>query len=404
MKHLKAFSILAIVFLFLAPTGLKAQTAGAAEGPASRSEVISVASMRLASEFLPESLAGLKASGPIKQYGSENISELVGERAEGYKEYSIISIASRQYGPVRVDIFQTEHPFSAYGLLSYAMAVNEREGALAGGGARSNGFQVFSKHNYFVSLSYDGAGSAGPNSAASVRLVSALTASIAASNPRPDTLPPLLGSLPEEFKVALSEGYFLGPESLNSSLPDAKEMFEFNGDAEAVTAEYAFRPEALRLKLAIVEYHTPQFATDAVGRAESFIDSLPEDRKWRIIVKRVGNYVIEAQNVEDREFAEQLMEKIEYPYTVKWLRDPLLLTKDPFHLQKAAQMLVSSFTIIGVMLGTVLVGGLIFGTTIFVKRRKQQREMFSDAGGMLRLDIDPVETLILGLPPRRGED
>ena len=62
-------------------------------------------------------------------------------------------------------------------------------------------------------------------------------------------------------------------------------------------------------------------------------------------------------------------------------------------------MLVSTFGLLGLILGSVLVGGAAFGATIFVKRRKRQREAFSDAGGMLRLDIDPVETAMLGLPP-----
>ncbi|HYP29057.1 MAG TPA: DUF6599 family protein [Blastocatellia bacterium] len=408
MKHRKALPTLALLFLSLAPAGLKAQPAPPAEAPAPRPEVVSLASMRLASEFLPETLSGFKATGPIRQYGSENLHELVAERAEGYKEYSIISIASRQYGPVRVDVFQTEHPFSAYGLFSYsttgARTGNERRVAVGADGAYTPVALVFWKHNYFVSVSDGKSSEPRQGGDARARLAAGLAANIASSNARPDARPPLLDSLPREFRVARSERYFLGPESLNSTLPHAKDMFEFDGDAEAVTAEYEAAPGAPPLKLAIVEYHTPQFATDALARVKSLIESLPEDRRGRIIVKREGNYVIEAQGVEDRDFAEQLLGKIEYPYTVKWLRDPLLVTNDPFHIQKAAQMLVSTFTIIGLMLGTVLVGGAIFGTTIFFKRRKQQREIFSDAGGMLRLDIDPVETFMLGLPPRRGED
>jgi len=52
---------------------------------------------------------------------------------------------------------------------------------------------------------------------------------------------------------------------------------------------------------------------------------------------------------------------------------------------------------------TVLTVGTVFGTTIFLKRRKRQKEIFSDAGGMLRLDLDPFESALLGLPPKREE-
>jgi len=408
MKHKETLSALTVVLLFLISAALKAQPAPPAQATDSPSTVVSAASMRLASEFLPEQLAGSKSSGPVKQYGSENLSELVAERAEGYKEYSILSIASRQYGPVRVDVFQTEHPFSAYGLFSYsttgAPVGKEQRVAIGADGAYTPGALVFWKHNYFVSISDGRPQAAGQQNDARARLALALAASIAASNPRPDALPPLLNSLPGEFKIARSERYFLGPESLGSSLPYAKEMFEFDGDAEAVIAEYEPAPGAAPVKLAIVEYHTPQFATEALARVKGLVESLPEDQQDRIVVKREGNYVIQAQNFDSREFADRLVGQVEYPYTVKWLRDPLRITNDPFHIQKAAQMLVSTFTIIGLMLGTVLVGGAIFGTTIFFKRRKRQQEIFSDAGGMLRLDLDPVETMMLGLPPRRGDD
>jgi hypothetical protein len=70
-------------------------------------------------------------------------------------------------------------------------------------------------------------------------------------------------------------------------------------------------------------------------------------------------------------------------------------------MQKAAQMLISTFGLLGVLLLTVFVGGAIFGTTIFLKRRKRQQGSFSDAGDMLRLELDPFEATLLGLPPKR---
>src|SRR4029077_13524516 len=129
------------------------------------------------------------------------------------------------------------------------------------------------------------------------------------------------------------------------------------------------------LKLLIVEFHTPQFATDAMARITSYVASLSEADRQRIVFQRTGNYVVEAVNVQNREYAEGLVNSVQYPYTVKWLRNPLWPTNDPFRMEKTANMLLSTFGLLGLILLTVLVVGSVFGTTIFLKRRKQQREV-----------------------------
>ncbi len=174
-------------------------------------------------------------------------------------------------------------------------------------------------------------------------------------------------------------------------------MFGFAGDAEAATAEYG--PNA---RLLIVEYHTPEFAADAHRRINSYLASLSEEERGRIIVNRRGNYIVEATNFDDREFAQSLIDSVEYPYTVKLL-NPDAPMNDPFAAQKAARMMISTFSIIGLTVFTVLFVGTTFGAMIFLKRRKRQQEIFSDAGGMLRLDLDPFEAVILGLPPKRSD-
>ena len=154
------------------------------------------------------------------------------------------------------------------------------------------------------------------------------------------------------------------------------------------------------LKLVIVECHTPEFATDELSRVSSYVGSLSEVEQQSIVFKRTGNYIVAAVNVGDRQLAEGLVNSVEYPYTVKWLRNPLWPTNDPFRAQKAAEMLLSTFGILGLILLTVLAVGTLFGTSVFLKRRKRQQEIFTDAGGMLRLDIEPF---LLALPPKRDD-
>jgi hypothetical protein len=434
----KSLFIPAVLLLLIAPLIVKAQQPSPGDAPSSTLTATDVQTSRSLAELLPDTLAGLKATGDVKQYSSDKLAELVADKAAAYQEYLVTRAVSRQYADTRVDIFETANQFTAFGLFTYnfvpagGKAVSEEIGA---GGARMDGGLVFWKDNYFVRVVNADQQKVHAQAGAQASLARAIAGEISPQSAHIER-PPLLESLPGGSSVAGSQRYFLGPESLNAFLERGREMFGFTGDAEAVMAEYfggngrpgdaagdapaglgasqrespssgALAPgqeQRPPLKLVIVEYHTPQFAYDAMARLNEYIATLPEGEQNRIIVKREGNYIVEAVNVEDRESAQALVEAVKYPYGVKWLRDPRLPSNDPFRIQKAAQMLLSTFTLLGLLLLTVLVGGGVFGTAIFLKRRKAQQEIFSNAGGMLRLDLDPFEATLLGLPPKRSNE
>ncbi|MFY9556349.1 MAG: DUF6599 family protein [Blastocatellia bacterium] len=419
----------AIILILVTTLGVGAQQPVSSDKP---TEVIPLASSSQVSRLLPDSLAGLKATGDTRQITSDNLRELVPDQEAVNKEYLVTSAASRDYGGVRVDVFETQNQFGAFGLFTFNTGATNGGPILVeagSGGARVNGALVFWKGNVFVRVSDQKA--AHRSSAIHEALARVIANAIVSKSSV--TRPPLLDSLPAASKAANSERYVLGPESLKALVPHGGELFVFEGDTEAVIADYIQPPGSNAdaapppasdggapthvstgnptppaayspVQLLILECHTPQFATDALAHATSFVSSLPETEQQRIIVKRTGNYIVAAINVSDREFAEGLIGSVQYPYTVKWLRNPLWPTNDPFRTQKAAEMLLSTFGLLGLILGTVLVVGSIFGTTIFLKRRKRQQEIFSDAGGMLRLDLDPFESVILGLPPKRSEE
>ncbi|HSB12001.1 MAG TPA: DUF6599 family protein [Blastocatellia bacterium] len=364
---------------------------------------------------------GLSATSEVNEFSRDNLHDLTGESSPIYLEYGVTSAASREYTGVRIEVFEAKNQAGAYGLFSFfgsrANAVQPVQ-ELGSGSARMNGEVVFWKSNYFVRLTDTTAKHSRARSIgdAFVRAVAdAIVPTSAVAHPQ------LLESLPKSSIVPGTERYFLGPEALSSEIEHAREMFRFEGDTEAVMAEYTqvaepqsqaatVRPNSAvapaggsSLRLVIGEYHTPQFATDAMELINSYMSSLPENEQQETIIKRTGNYIVAAFRVRDRQFAESLVNSIEYPYTVKWLRNPLWPTNDPFRAQKAAEMLLSTFGLLGLILLTVLACGTAFGTTMFLKRRKRQQEIFSDAGGMLRLDLDPFESAILGLPPKREE-
>ncbi|MFP5262722.1 MAG: DUF6599 family protein [Blastocatellia bacterium] len=428
--------IVAVVLLLAAPFVIKAQQPSQAGDASPAPLAVGGAAARALAELLPDKLAGKNSAGAVRQYAGDKLAELVADKPAVYQEYLVTGAVSRQYAEARVDIFETANPFAAFGLFTYnagparGKAVSE---AVGSGASRIDGGLIFWKDNYFVRVADANRQKAGAGEAPLVALARAVAAEIGPGG-ADAPLPPLLESLPADSIIAGSRRYFLGPESLNTHVARGAEMFGFAGDAEAVMAEYLggaeegkagspaadaqggpaastrgqagpqAQDERPPLKLVIVEYHTPQFAYDAMARVNEYIATLPEDERARMIVKREGNYIVEALNVYERPTSQALVEAVKYPYGVKWLRDPRLPSNDPFRMQKAAQMLLSTFTLLGLLILTVLVGGGAVGTAIFLKRRKQQQEIFSNAGGMLRLELDPFEATLLGLPPKRSNE
>ena len=418
MEYRKKFIFL-VTLLLVAPLIVKARQQPSSEQPAAAQEVTPVAPSRSASSVLADNLAGVNATGEVQRYSRDELERLVGDTATIYREYLVISAASRQYGEARVEVFKAENPFAAFGLFSYSSGAKEASALkqnIGSGSAMIPGALIFWKDDLFARVTNGGRKA---NSSGNERLAEAIASAIVPG--RPDIMrPPLLESLPAESVVAGSRRYFLGPESLNQYIERGRDMFGFAGKAEAAMAEYVQSEGAVPeskdstagplaeaspqpVKLLIVEYHTPHFATDAMARANYYLASLAEEERNNIILKREGNFIVEATGFQDREFAQQLVDSVKYPYGVKWLQDPLMVTDDPFRIQKAAEMLLSTFSLIGFVMLTALVGGTAFGTIIFLKRRKRQRELFSDGGRMLRLDLDPFQKVILGLPPKKEE-
>jgi len=148
-------------------------------------------------------------------------------------------------------------------------------------------------------------------------------------------------------------------------------------------------------KVLIVEYHTPQLAKDNDERIIAKIHEL-----WKlgqpapIGYRRVGNYSVFVFDAPDEATAKQLIDQVKYEQVVQWLGD------NPNILKEAERRYVE--TTLGVFIavlkasGFALVaclglGGLI-GALLFSRRRARQTalEAYSDAGGMLRLNLDQM--------------
>jgi hypothetical protein len=209
----------------------------------------------------------------------------------------------------------------------------------------------------------------------------------------PGGLPVLVMHLPDWEKKA-GEGYVY-----TRSLPElqkaagnqpALDAFDFDEGTEAVTADY----EAGRL--VIVEFPTPQHSVDADARINGRVAQLrAAGQPAPSFYKRIGNYSVFVFGA-DPDAAEELATRVKYEKDVRWLgRNP--------HAEEIATRAYTS-TMGGVIITTLKttglaillclgVGGLI-GGLVFLRRRAQQaaQEVYTDAGGMVRLNIEDLNT------------
>ncbi len=161
------------------------------------------------------------------------------------------------------------------------------------------------------------------------------------------------------------------------------------GDADAVVSNYGSS------KLLIVEFNTPQLALENDQRIVATIQELwKQGKPAPSAYRRVGNYSVFVFDAPSEQGAKALIDQIKYEQVVQWLGE------NPYILKEAQRQYVE--TTLGVFiavvkasgvaaLGCFAVGGFL-GALLFSRRRAQQRtvEAFSDAGGMLRLNIDEL--------------
>jgi hypothetical protein len=204
-------------------------------------------------------------------------------------------------------------------------------------------------------------------------------------------IPVLVKHLPDWERARESAAYALSLDGLLRVVGQQPvlEAVSFEGGAEAVTADYG--PS----RLVIVEHTTPQIATDSDARITERIKQLqgagqPVPSAYR----RVGNYSVFVFNAPDERAAAQLMDQVNYEQVVQWLG------ANPYILQQAQREYVNTMggTILAVIKASGLslivcfgIGGLV-GALVFQRRRAQAAavDAYSDAGGMLRLNIDEM--------------
>jgi hypothetical protein len=205
-------------------------------------------------------------------------------------------------------------------------------------------------------------------------------------------IPVLVKHLPGWQAVSPTVLYALEVAALHDQF-GAKSVFDavsFEGGAEAVIASYD------KQALVLIEFNTPQLATENDTRITARIQELRnQGQPVPSAYRRVGNYAVFVFDAPSEVAANQLIDQVKYQQVVQWLG------KNPYSYREAVAeftqttlgVLVSVVKASGIVLvGSLLVGG-VFGALLFSRRRAQQqvRDAYSDAGGMLRLNLDDVD-------------
>jgi hypothetical protein len=164
---------------------------------------------------------------------------------------------------------------------------------------------------------------------------------------------------------------------------------ESGGNADAALAAYG--PS----KVLIVEFNTPQLAADNDRKIISRIQEL-----WKLgqtapaAYRRVGNYSVFVFDAPDEQTAKQLIDQVKYEQVVQWLGE------NPNIFKEAEKRYIN--TTLGVLVAVLKASGYaavacfglggLFGGLLFTYRRSRQKAeaAYSDAGGMLRLNLDDL--------------
>ena len=206
-----------------------------------------------------------------------------------------------------------------------------------------------------------------------------------------DKTPAVLLHLPEWETVRNSAVYARNASELTKVTGERPELavIDFTNGVEAATATY---PAG---RLVIVEFPTPQVS---VYEDQKIAEALASGSTTAY--RRIGNYSVFVLDPSDAAAANALLDQVKYQKYVQWLGEaPDLPTKAERDFTiTTAGVFLSTFFAIMIGIGLACVFGLFCGLLYFRYRERERARMptFSDAGGMIRLNLDGLTPEMAG--------
>ena len=390
-----ALSIGLLLALLLNPARMEQVGAQTTVAPTPASEALT--------QWLPsrlgEGTTSIESVGPVSLLRSADWRVL--EDAAVWEEYGMIDLSIRRYRVekrvVQAELFRHQTPAGAFGRQSFQRLTRPPDQSSA----------EFAVGPFFVRLSAPntpGPLSGKPLHTADLpfkQLGDALRSTLA---PEEEAGPVLLKHLPTVRRQPNSETYFLGPVALgrHPSFGPVANLLDFTSQPETVTATYVDEVSAKALELLLVEYYTPQAATDNLSRLEGYVANLPPDKQSQHRLRRIGNYLALIISDTSPTNADQIFNQIRYEQKVYWYGRKVTDIPLDFRPADAAAwremtntttIVVQSLVWIALMLGLTVLIGMLIGGMIFYWRRYQRRKrgidnLFSDAGETIFLNLD----------------
>ncbi|MDQ5844971.1 MAG: hypothetical protein M3539_06700 [Acidobacteriota bacterium] len=341
-----------------------------------------------AAKLLVDRLGELKAATSATSLKPESLPGFGNDyRVNSAAQRSYVAKDGQRFG---VTIITTDSDAGAYALLTNVRRASQTTESSADGQVGTASFVlpnklVFVQGRTFVVLDREDGKTAEPRPLTEIAKVFAERIDRGEGE-----IPVLVKHLPDWERAQQSLLYAVTQNGLKNAFSNQPvfDAVSFEGGAEAVIADYQGP------RLVIVEFNTPQLATDNNQRITARIQELRnQGQPTPTAYRRVGNYSVFVLDAANEESANQLADQVKYQQVVQWLgRNPNLYDKAANEFTRTtlgvfiAVVKASGLAIIG----SLALGGLL-GALLFSRRRKQQRIVaYSDAGGMLRLNLDDM--------------
>lgn len=345
-----------------------------------------------AAKLLPERVSNFRAMGPSRALEASAFETIAPE------DFNLSSSAARSYVSskgltVGVTLMRARSDAGAYALLTHYVAELRNKGQSPLTKMEGVGTVAFStperllffKGPALVSLTAQG------SQRGQEQLVE-FARSLAETIPSEENeIPALAKHLPDWEKVQEQAVYAVSLNALRQATGDEPvlEAIDFSGGTETATALYDSS------RLVIIEFGTPQLAADNDERINARLKELRDaGRPVPTAYRRVGNYSVFVFGAPDEQRAGQLIDAITYEKVVQWLGDnPHAWDKlERDFNQSTSNLIVGIVKASGFSALLCLAVGGLFGGLVFLRRRSQQSltDKYSDAGGMLRLNIDEL--------------